>query len=218
MSVQELEGRRYAIELPGDACYRFGIHGLPARQRDPTMNFARIAEILRGRAATPPATTYPAIVQPMPRREVSHAVDSAVVTLPRARPPVTFKPGIIRPIGRLFVWLRAFLRFYFGNLVDVLSRRDSIERRAVRLRRVFEDGGPTFAKLAQQLSMRADMLPYRLLRRAEQDARPGSGFPDEAGNRDHRAKSGAVARGCVRDLRPRCRSDLHRWPAFSRPN
>jgi predicted unusual protein kinase regulating ubiquinone biosynthesis (AarF/ABC1/UbiB family) len=160
MSPWELEGRRDAIELPGDACYRLGIRGLPARQRDPPMNFARIAELLRGRAAAPPATTYPAIVQPMPRREVSHAVDSAVVTLPRARPPVAFKPGVLRPIGRLLVWLGAFLRFYFGNLVDVLLRRDTVERRAVRLRRVFEDGGPTFAKLAQQLSMRADMLPY----------------------------------------------------------
>ena len=160
MSPGELEGRHDATELPGDTRYRLGIRGLPARQRDPPMNFARIAELLRGRAATPTAITYPAIVQPMPRREVSHAVDSAVVTLPRARPPVTFKPGVIRPIGRLFVWLGAFLRFYFGNLVDVLSGRDTVERRAVRLRHVFEAGGPTFAKLAQQLSMRADMLPY----------------------------------------------------------
>ena len=39
-------------------------------------------------------------------------------------------------------------------------RRASVERRAVRLRQVFEDAGPTFAKLGQQLSMRADMLPY----------------------------------------------------------
>ena len=96
----------------------------------------------------------------MPRRKVSHAVDSAVVTLPRARPPVAFKPGFMQPISRLFVWLGAFLRFFFGNLLDALMRRASVERRAVRLRHVFEGSGPTFAKLAQQLSMRADMLPY----------------------------------------------------------
>ena len=96
----------------------------------------------------------------MPRREISHAVDSAAVTLPRARPPVAFKAGIIPPIGRLFVWLSILIQFYAGNLADLLSRRDSVERRAVRLRRAFEGGGPTFAKLGQQLSMRADMLPY----------------------------------------------------------
>jgi ubiquinone biosynthesis protein len=96
----------------------------------------------------------------MPRRTITHAVDSAAVALPRARPPVAFKSGIIAPIGRLFVWLSILIRFYAGNLLDVLSRRDSVERRAVRLRHVFESGGPTFAKLGQQLSMRADMLPY----------------------------------------------------------
>ena len=96
----------------------------------------------------------------MSRRKISHAIDSAAVTLPRARRPVTFKSGVIRPIGRLFAWLWGFLRFYFGNLRDVVLRRDSVERRAVRLRRVFEGAGPTFAKLGQQLSMRADMLPY----------------------------------------------------------
>src|SRR5262249_14107770 len=53
-----------------------------------------------------------------------------------------------------------FARFYFGNLFDVLLARASVERRALRLRRAFEGGGAVFAKLAQQISMRADMLPY----------------------------------------------------------
>src|SRR5262249_52860180 len=43
---------------------------------------------------------------------------------------------------------------------DVVMHCASAERRAVRLRRILEDGGPTFTKLGQQLSMRADMLPY----------------------------------------------------------
>jgi DNA ligase D-like protein (predicted 3'-phosphoesterase) len=73
---------------------------------------------------------------------------------------VTFKPGVIRPITRLCVWLWSLIRFYSGNFVDVVMRRDRVERRAIRLRQVFEDGGPTFAKLGQQISMRADMLPY----------------------------------------------------------
>jgi len=96
----------------------------------------------------------------MPRREISHAIDSAAVSLPRARRPVAFKSGRIRPIGRLFAWLWGLMRFFVGNLRDVVLRRDSVERRAVRLRLVFEGAGPTFAKLAQQLSLRVDMLPY----------------------------------------------------------
>ena len=111
-------------------------------------------------AAEAPITTAGFdVIRPMPRRRVSHSIDSVLVDLPRAR-RVEFKAGIIRPIGRLFVWLWGFLRFYFGNTLDVFLRRSSDQRRAVRLRRVFEDAGATFAKLGQQLSMRADMLPY----------------------------------------------------------
>ena len=99
------------------------------------------------------------IVRPMPRRKLSHSIDSIAVDLPRAR-RVVFKAGLIRPIGRMFVWLWGFLRFYFGNMRDTWMRRSTVQRRAVRLRRVFEDAGVTFAKLGQQLSMRADMLPY----------------------------------------------------------
>jgi len=84
------------------------------------------------------------IIRPMPRRRVSHSMDSVLVDPPRAR-RVVFKAGIIRPIGRLFVWLWGFLRFYFGNAFDALLRRSSDQRRAVRLRRVFEDAGSTFA-------------------------------------------------------------------------
>ena len=62
-----------------------------------------------------------------------------------------------RQIGSLAVGANTI---FAGNLRDVILRRDSVERRAVRLRLVFEGAGPTFAKLAQQLSMRVDMLPY----------------------------------------------------------
>jgi predicted unusual protein kinase regulating ubiquinone biosynthesis (AarF/ABC1/UbiB family) len=39
-------------------------------------------------------------------------------------------------------------------------RRATIQRQAIRLRHVLEKGGPTFAKFGQQLSFRADLLPY----------------------------------------------------------
>src|SRR5215510_13589386 len=99
------------------------------------------------------------VIRPMPRREITQVIGALHVTVPRAR-LVYFKPGIILPTARLFVWLSAVIRFYFGNLVDLVRRRDSIERRANRLRTVFEDVGGSFLKLAQQLSLRADMLPY----------------------------------------------------------
>ena len=107
-----------------------------------------------------PPRAFPAVVQPMPRREVTHGVASAVVTLPRARPPVKFEAGILRSLSRLAIWLFVYLRFKAGNLADAIRGEATIERRAARLRRAFEVGGPTFAKLAQQLSMRADLLPY----------------------------------------------------------
>jgi ubiquinone biosynthesis protein len=118
------------------------------------------------------------VVRPMPRREVSSALESLHITLPRAR-RVTFQAGIIRTIGRLFVWLWSFLRFHFGNLGDLLHGRASDASRAVRLRRIFEAGGPTFAKLAQQLSMRADMLPYAYCAELGKMLDRAAAFPSE---------------------------------------
>ena len=99
------------------------------------------------------------VVRPMPRRATTHSMAELQVALPRAR-RVFFKAEILHSVGRLFVWLWRVMQFYGGIMVDYLQRRSTVYTRAVRLRRAFEDGGPTFAKLAQQLSMRADMLPY----------------------------------------------------------
>src|SRR5215510_1251202 len=125
------------------------------------MNWRFALRPWRGKvAATAEPITYdPDVVRPMARRKVSHSIDTLHVSLPRAR-RVTFKPGIILPIGRLFLWLWAIVQFYSGNLLDLLQRRSSVERRAARLRTVFEDLGGSFLKLAQQLSIRVDMLPY----------------------------------------------------------
>jgi predicted unusual protein kinase regulating ubiquinone biosynthesis (AarF/ABC1/UbiB family) len=95
----------------------------------------------------------------MPRRQLTHATDTTHVTLPMPR-RVVFKPGIIRPLFRLFVWFAAAVRFASGNVLDVLTGRASDQRSAERLRRIFEGSGVSFAKLGQQLSLRADLLPY----------------------------------------------------------
>ncbi len=99
------------------------------------------------------------IVRPMPRRQTTHSMAELQVALPRAR-RVYFKAGFFRSVSRLFAWLWRFMQFYGGVTLDRLQRRSTVYTRAARLRRAFEHGGPTFAKLAQQLSMRADMLPY----------------------------------------------------------
>jgi ubiquinone biosynthesis protein len=121
------------------------------------MKLRRVLTFRRAKEAIGPDDTN--IVRPMSRREFTHSIGELRVALPRAR-RVVFKAGVIRAIGRLFVWLWAFICFYYGNALDVLLGRASTQARATRLRRVFEGAGPTFAKLAQQLSMRADMLPY----------------------------------------------------------
>jgi ubiquinone biosynthesis protein len=99
------------------------------------------------------------VLRPMPRRTIYHTFEPGNVVLPRAR-RVFFKAGLFRTIARLLVWLRSAFGFYFGNYFDVMQRNDTVQRRAVRLRRIFEASGPSFTKLGQQLSMRADLLPY----------------------------------------------------------
>ena len=123
------------------------------------MNFSGLLRKWRGPSPPPIPTGDASVIRAMPRRRTSHSIVGAHVTLPMAR-RVVFKPGVIRPIVRLCIWVWSLMRFYFGNFGDVIMRRASVERRAVRLRQIFEDAGPTFAKLGQQLSMRADMLPY----------------------------------------------------------
>ena len=110
-------------------------------------------------AEAPIPLTRADVVRPMPRRKVSEYVVSPTVSLPMAR-HVYFKAGTLRPLLRLFVWSWGAIRFYSGTLLDMIARRDTVQRRAVRLRRVFEDTGASFTKLGQQLSLRADILPY----------------------------------------------------------
>jgi ubiquinone biosynthesis protein len=99
------------------------------------------------------------IVRPMPRRQLVHTFDAAAAILPMARRP-TYRSGVLYPLLRLLVWVRVFVYFLCGNAIDFLLRRGSTQGRAVRLRRLFETAGGSFGKLAQQLSQRADILPY----------------------------------------------------------
>jgi ubiquinone biosynthesis protein len=99
------------------------------------------------------------VVRPMPRRPVAHKIETAQVTLPMAR-KVEFKPGLFRPFVRLLVWLWVATRFLSGNALDAVLGRGSVERRAVRFREAIEQAGASLIKVGQQLSLRADLLPY----------------------------------------------------------
>jgi predicted unusual protein kinase regulating ubiquinone biosynthesis (AarF/ABC1/UbiB family) len=99
------------------------------------------------------------VLRPMQRRKRVHDFSSAHVVLPMAR-RVTFRPGIILPIVRIFVWFWVCVKFFVGNGYERLLGRSTVQRRAERLREIFEDAGASFSKLGQQMSMRADILPY----------------------------------------------------------
>src|SRR5262249_30808133 len=99
------------------------------------------------------------VLLPMPRRE-----QAAIEKVQEVGPPPLRRGGVreatlTETMARLFVWLRALAYYMTGTLWDALRRRDSEERRAVRLRRMFENVGGTFVKIGQQMSIRLDLLP-----------------------------------------------------------
>jgi ubiquinone biosynthesis protein len=98
-------------------------------------------------------------------------VDAALpsITLSADRGPRT-QPGAgrIGTVLRLVIWIWAGVRFYLGIFADKVMRRDAPARRAARLRRIFEGLGPTFIKVAQQLSVRADLLAMEYCRELSQ--------------------------------------------------
>ena len=99
------------------------------------------------------------VLQPLHRRE-SLVASSGQMEAPAMMRRVHFTSTRVRTGQRLVLWLLAALRFFAGNLGDWILRRSSDERRAVRLRRMFERMGGTAVKIAQQMSMRIDLVSY----------------------------------------------------------
>ena len=84
--------------------------------------------------------------------------------LPQVSPAMMRRPAWkaspLAVFWRLVVYTGAGLRWLSGNAVDKILRRDHIDRRAVRLRRVIERIGGAAVKLGQQMAMRIDLVPY----------------------------------------------------------
>jgi len=98
-------------------------------------------------------------VHSLPRREQSIDPAHGRISLPLVD-ATRYKTSFWRSLGRLFTWLRVLATYILGNFVNRLRRRDTVERRAVRLRLALERAGGTFVKLGQQAAMRIDLLPW----------------------------------------------------------
>jgi ubiquinone biosynthesis protein len=98
------------------------------------------------------------VLRPLPRRE------TAITTPLEVRLPpiheVSFRAGLLVCIKRLFVWLGLIVHLVAGAFVDRLRGKDTVHRRAVRLREALERVGGTFVKVGQQVAMRIDLVPW----------------------------------------------------------
>jgi ubiquinone biosynthesis protein len=73
---------------------------------------------------------------------------------------VSFRVARRQVLVRLTVWFVLLVRFAAGVTGDRLRRRDTLQRRAVRLRHAIESAGGAFVKIGQHLAMRLDLLPW----------------------------------------------------------
>jgi ubiquinone biosynthesis protein len=99
------------------------------------------------------------VLSSMPRRRQLITRPTTDVLTP-VLAEVTFTTSFWRAIGRLLAWIYLILYVLGGNLGDRLRGRDSIGRRAARLRQGLEKVGGTFVKLGQQVAMRIDLVPW----------------------------------------------------------
>jgi ubiquinone biosynthesis protein len=118
------------------------------------------------------------ILQSMPRREQLIDPHVGQLSLPYIQSPV-FKTSLWLSLRRLLTWFRVLGAVLLGYLFDLLLRRDTLQRQAVRLRRTLEHAGGTFVKLGQQAAMRIDLLPWAYCVELAKMLDRMSGFPAE---------------------------------------
>jgi ubiquinone biosynthesis protein len=136
--------------------------------------------------------SQPGIMARLPRRRFIKA-KAADTTPPKMR-FVTFKTSYTQAFGRLFVWLAILLSFAVTLFWDSLRRQDTPERRAIRLRQLFEKAGDTFIKIGQHLAMRIDFLPWNYCAELAQMRDRMPPFPlAQAIERVERASGGPLA-------------------------
>jgi predicted unusual protein kinase regulating ubiquinone biosynthesis (AarF/ABC1/UbiB family) len=120
-----------------------GLFHLPRRTPRPEAPLPALADVLR------PIARRQTVVQP--------GVEDRA---PAELRPITFKAGLFACVRRLFIWLWIVAYVLAGMFRDKLAGRDSMDRRAQRLREGLERVGGTFVKLGQQIAMRIDVIPW----------------------------------------------------------
>lgn len=111
-----------------------------------------------------PDPSLAGLLRPMPRRLRLDSGDPRGDAAPPMAHEVRFRAGLLRVAVRAMLWGFALLRFVVPTMLDFALRRGSVQRRARRLRLVLQSMGPSFHKVGQQLSVRADILPYEYCR------------------------------------------------------
>jgi len=91
-----------------------------------------------------------------PRLNSGDATGSVPQTMRRVRP----RASLVKTVGRTVLYLTEVMQNIVAIAIDWALRRNTIERRAARVRRSFEKIGGAAVKLGQQLSLRADLIPY----------------------------------------------------------
>ena len=155
LSKPSATAHRASIATNGQTLHANGRSAPPAGDLDGFLYDASPEQYLNLRSFNP---GQPGIMARLPRRRFLTA--KAAETPPPKMRFITFQTSYRRAFGRLFVWLAILISFAAGAVWDWLRGRSSPERRAARLRRLFERAGNTFIKIGQHLALRIDFLPW----------------------------------------------------------
>ncbi len=99
------------------------------------------------------------MIRAMPRRESSESTGSGQFSI--ALPPKNgTNPIKLLVLIRLIAWVLGLVWYVTATLLSRIFHRSSLQNEGKRLRKILERMGPAAIKVGQQLSVRADVLPY----------------------------------------------------------
>ena len=99
------------------------------------------------------------IFNALPRRKRVQPADMVDTQFPSG-PRNEIKPKNRMVVCRLLIWLKGIFFFFLGKVVSSILKPNSVTNEARTLRKNLEKMGPVAIKVGQQLSIRADLLPF----------------------------------------------------------